>query len=697
MQIRPTETESKSKPLVLLEYVLVTVCLGTAAAYIVFNAGVIVQPAGEPINLAGKLYGLSAAGILLLVPVVWLVCSFWRGRLSYYLTGIEWPLLLLCAGGVVGIMVAADKRAAINCSAEIVAPVCMAVFLVQVLTCRRRVNVVLGVIAAMGVVTVIYSTFQFLWLNDMVIKQYENNPQEILAKLNIQQGSFKQMLFENSLYSKDVRGFFTTGNSAGSFLLLALSSAVVLLLDKVKSYRFNSAKLYEVLTRAAAAGIIAFGIFISHSKGATAGLIVAAAMLAGYVCFGGWAAIHKKKILVFVLICIIAGTFVVVVYGVTYDRLPGGTSMLVRWQYWRAAGQMWLDQPLTGVGPANFVHFYPHYKPAAALETVADPHNFLLSILAQFGPLGLAGFLSAIAAVFYRVIFPRPVQPAEKTSERRFEDISAAVLFCAMAGFLVHNCIDFAVFEGPILTTFWMVAACAVSITFIRDRQKPTVVKATTTAKAVTTAAGAVIVFLFAAYVMFPSAKTTVRTRQALKAQSLGQLQYAAELLAEAAEDDRFSNTALFLGGRFYLDSFYSRATAATGPLLDAAERFRQAHERNKADYKSLEKLADVYMMLAVVDKQQSRTDWLTRAMESAQLAVERFGGCGRLRVKLAQAAEQLDKVELALEQYKKAVAIEDSYRRQFAIMYPQREMFSRLGQRSYEFAKQRIKTLSEQ
>ena len=698
MQIRPTEmTKFKSKPLLLLEWVLLAVCLGSTAAYVVLGGDVVVQPAGEPASLLGKLYGVSAAGVLLFVLVIWLVCSLWRGRFSYYFTGIEWGLLLLCAGSVVGIMVAADKRAAINCFAETVAPICMAVFLIQVLTCRRRINVVLGVITAMGVVTAIYCTCQFLWLNDMGIEQYENNPQALLDTLNIQQGSFRQMLFEKSLYSRDVRGFFTTGNSAGSFLVLALSAAVVVLLDKVRSYRQNSARFYELLSRGAAAGIIGFGLLVTHSKGAIAGLVITAVMLAGYVFLGGRAVIHKKKILVFALICIIALAFAVVVYGVTYDRLPGGNSMLVRWQYWRAAGQMWLDQGLTGVGPGNFVHFYPHYKSAAAPETVADPHNFLLSILAQFGPLGVAGFLSAIAAVFYRVIFLRPVQPAGDISSGRFENVSAAVLFCAMAGFLVHNCIDFAIFEGPILTTFWAVGACAVGMTLIRDRQTPTVARVAISVKAVTTAAAAAIVFLFAAYVMFPSVKTTVKIRQALKAQLKGQSQWAQKLLAEAAEDDRFSNTALFLGGQFYMDSFYSRGTAGTELLLNAAERFRQAHELNNADYKSLEKLADVYAMLAVVDDQQSRTEWLTKAMESANLAVERFGGCGRLRVKLAQAAEQLERLEIALEQYKKAVEIEDSYRRQFAIMYPEREMFSRLGQQTYEFSKQRIETLSEQ
>ena len=80
--------------------------------------------------------------------------------------------------------------------------------------------------------------------------------------------------------------------------------------------------------------------------------------------------------------------------------------MLVRWQYWQASAKMYADHFLTGVGPGNFAYFYPRYKLPAALETVTDPHNFLLTILTQFGPLGLVGFLALIFVPLWKIIFP---------------------------------------------------------------------------------------------------------------------------------------------------------------------------------------------------------------------------------------------------------------------------------------------------
>jgi hypothetical protein len=63
----------------------------------------------------------------------------------------------------------------------------------------------------------------------------------------------------------------------------------------------------------------------------------------------------------------------------------------------------------------------------------------------------------------------------------------------------------------------------------------------------------------------------------------------------------------------------------------------------------------------------------------------------------LAQIAEKLGKTEIAIEQYRKAIEIEDSFRRQFQMMYPERrEIVSRLGEEKYQFAVKRIKELSK-
>ncbi len=73
------------------------------------------------------------------------------------------------------------------------------------------------------------------------------------------------------------------------------------------------------------------------------------------------------------------------------------------------------------------------------------------------------------------------------------------------------------------------------------------------------------------------------------------------------------------------------------------------------------------------------------------------YPGCERLHFELAKIAEQLGKTDLAHQEYKQTIEIEDSFRSQFKMMYPNREIVSRLGEDKYQFATERIKTLKKQ
>lgn len=679
-------TGGKSKPLVFLEYGLLAVCLGTIAIRCVFSEGVNLPSAGRSIGFADSVYSLWVSALLISAFVVWLVCSLCGEKFSYRFSGIEIGLVLFCVGGAAAGLCAEDKRAAITGFAVTAVPVLMAILLVQMLDSAKKVKLLLAAIVAVGVVAALYCACQFLWINDIIIEQYQSNPQDILEKLGIRDGSFKQMLFENSLKSKDVRGFFTTGNSAGSFALLAGFAAVALFLEKVKNRKADAPVSVGFVVVTLSAAVIVFGLIITHSKGAIGASLIAAVMFVTFLCFGKWLKAHKKAILTVCVLLVVVLGCVVVVYGLAHGRLPGGSSMLVRWQYWCASAEMYAEHPLTGVGPGNFAHFYPRYKPAAALETVADPHNFLLGIITQYGPLGLVGFLAAVFIPLGRAV--------STNSVKSNQNIIIASLFCAIVGFLVHNCIDFAVFEGGVLTTFWAIVAALAALDLNRKRRAQFVLKPAVFTKIIAVAGGVVIIFVFFACALIPVVQSSAKIKQAHQANSDGLYDLAHNLLADAAKDDRLSAAALSINGRLYLQRFYSQPTQNRNLLLKSEKCLLDATERNKADFKDFEKLTEVYLLLAKTSRQQSRIGWLNKAFDSVSGAITRYPGCGRLRIKLAQIAEQLGKNDLAIEQYKRAVDIEDSYREQFRLMYPGREIFSRLGQQSYRLAKQRISEL---
>ena len=162
--------------------------------------------------------------------------------------------------------------------------------------------------------------------------------------------------------------------------------------------------------------LVAAGLFLTQSKGGILAFLAGLALCGLLLGIDRWLPAQKRRIvaiLIPVALLLAAGAgYAMVRYGMTHGRLPGGNSMLVRWQYWAASARMYADHRLTGIGPGNFSDYYTHYKPAAALESVADPHNFLLSLLTQYGPLGLIGFLAMVFVPLWRsAVAPAPDSP----------------------------------------------------------------------------------------------------------------------------------------------------------------------------------------------------------------------------------------------------------------------------------------------
>jgi len=766
----PNTNPSKSKALAYFEYVLLALCVAVIALRATFTEGPATQSTTSAANLNDSLYSLSVSTVLILAFVIWIVWSFCGRNFIYRRTGIEIGLGIFCAGALVAGLAAADKRLAMTDITVFLAPLLTALLLVQILDSQSKIKLMLAVIAALGVISAYQCAEQFFVSNQMTIEQYQQDPQSLLGQLGIKPGSFQQFLFEHRLYSKGVRGFFTTRNSAGSFALMALFAGIALLIDKLKNRRSDKSDIWYLLGCGLGIAVILFSLGLTRSKGAVIGLFFAAAVFFMFLLFGNWLKANKRVVLAVCLLLAVAGGWAVVSYGLNHGRLPGGGSMLVRWQYWHASAKMYADHPFTGVGPGNFGDFYPHYKPAAALESVADPHNFPLSILTQYGPLGLLGFLAMLFVPLWRMVaatsvagsveinrlrpafrtqaiifmiavstallLVRPILmpemfaetldvifyimvtmylapaavfiiafvllagPLLKTRDSKSEIRStntAVAVFCAVLGVAMHNLFDFAIFEPGVFTAFCALIACLIAIDSHTKSRPLLVLKPKPFVKILTVAAALVTCLVYLSYVFVPVAVSTFRIRQANMAMNSGRIEYAHELLDQAAKDDVLSSSALYLNGRLYLEHYEMTLDKNRDILLNAETCLQSAIARNDAAFKNFERLTDVYRLLAETSIEQKKSDWLKKAFESASQAVERYPGCGRLHFNQARVADQMGNVEIAVEQYGKAIEIEDEYRAQFRQMYPEREdVISRLGKNEYLLSKERLEELSE-
>jgi len=758
----PELSLSRSRGLLILEYVLLALCLCVIACRATIAEGLTcILYAGKTI-FPTVAYNVICSMVLIFSVLVWLLFGLFRRHFAYRSSGIEFGFSIFILGALLSIYVAENKRLAVIDFALLSGAILMALLLVQLLDSPARIKLVLYVVVALGAAGAYECTYQFFCGNQMMIAQYEQAPNTMLDRLGIISGSYQHMLFEHQLYSKDVRGFFTTGNSAGSFALLSLSAALALFLEKYKNMKPGLDDITILIGRGILVAFISFGLVLTRSKGAILATIVALLLFTVYLLFGRWLKRYRKIILVVCIFLVVAGVCVITAYGLGHGRLPGGNSMLVRWQYWTGAVKLWADHPLTGVGGGNFADFYPHYKIAAAPETVRAPHNFVLSLLSQYGPVGLIGFLGAVFIPFcmimrgegnitaskgpciqhkFRAIISffmlaiaavllvvRPmVLSAElgnetavmvyvaillfivpviifiasflllsiSQSQSSLDSTSQAALLCGLTGVLVHNCIDFAIFEPGVFTTFWAIMACLIALDFYQRPRPKFVLTPSPFVRIMVVSAALAMVWAYLNYVFIPVAKSTPKIQRAQLVVSEGKFKQANSLLAAASKADFLSPVASSLNGQMYLKRFYDSGLRREDLLLRSQECLLEAIRRNKADFANYEKLCKVYSLLAETSTRQSKTYWLNKAFDSALLAVEYYPGSARLRIKLAKIAERLGKSGYACEQYKKAIEIEDSFRVQFRIMYPDRVIFSRLGEEKYQYARQRIKELS--
>jgi hypothetical protein len=713
-------------------------------------------PVTNPLQpLSNDAISLLISMVLVVSALLWFACIFSRKGSRYRFSGIEIGLIFLVVAGIIAVFAASDKRSAITGLVTIAAPILMAAVLVQILDSTAKIKLLLTIVIALGAVSAYQCIDQFFSSNDTMIRDYMNNPDAQLGALGIKPGTFEQFLYEHRLFSKDIRGFLTTSNSTGSFLLLAAFIAIGMFVEKARhSYRSAPA---SVLCFGFVTAIVVAGLVFTKSKGAIAAGIIAMIIFIVITNCRFWIYRHRKPIVFLLLICMVLGTIAVAAHGQTHGTLPGGNSMLVRWQYWSTSIKMYLQKPLTGLGGGNFKTYYTHFKPDDALETVNDPHNFVLSILVQYGPLGLAGFLLAAVIPLYNALFRkqdmqkdilhfdetspvlrafivcamlvtllliRPLVQADQLgnipaviisvililyvmpasifvlsfcitslstksypSEDGFSYALKPAIIAALVAVLIANLVDFAIFEPAVSTLFWVIVAVLTAIDFNNGNRSAIPIPAT--ARRTVSLLAIVSIFVFISYAVAPPVRSSARVRFA----SVSMSRFPNSLLDQAADIDKLDPLPCVLNGKLMTSAY--QYTKDTAMLERAAKYFDLAIARNNAGFKNHKNLGQTYKKLAEVSEQDKKQQWFEKAYDATTHAVKLYPGSAELRIELAKIAEKLDLRADALECYKKAIDIEDAYRRQFKIMYPGRDEVSRLSSREYSFAKKRAKELS--
>jgi len=307
---------------------------------------------------------------------------------------IGWVLLLLAA--VISTIPTSNRRIAINAACDALSVLVLAMLVVNLCRDRLRITLMLAVLAASGVSSAARCVMQVGIEYEETRQQYDRMKQVFWQQQGVPLDSPQVRLFEQRMDSREATGFFPHSNAQGA--LLAMSAfAVGGLAGVVRRLRLARVLLLIL------AVILFAAILTTGSRGALASAFAGLGLWLAITAAGpGWAA-RWRRLLAGFWIAVLAATLAVVGYGLRTGGLPGD-SLRFRWNYWQVTHRIIAQNLWAGTGLLNFDRAYLLYKPVEFPEEIKDPHNFVLSVTAQCGILGLAGLLACAAGASWLIL-----------------------------------------------------------------------------------------------------------------------------------------------------------------------------------------------------------------------------------------------------------------------------------------------------
>ncbi len=309
-------------------------------------------------------------------------------RRRWRLTGIEIGAGILLVAAAVSTLAAGNKRLALNASTDWLTALVLLVVLANLCRDRMRIGLLLAVLSATGLASMARCTMQKTADYADTLHEYERTREAFWENQHIALDDPRVELYERRLKAAETSGFLPLSNTQGA--LLSLSGFALLGLRGLIVRRRWSARILFV------PALLAFAmIFWTGSKGA---LLAAAIGLVGWLVLSFMQEELRSRWRLALLTAWLGIAGLVsagAVYGVINGGLPGD-SLGFRWNYWQVTRHIIAEHAAVGVGAMNFDSAYLAAKPVQYPEEIRDPHNFVLSLVAQWGVLGGVGLIAVL-------------------------------------------------------------------------------------------------------------------------------------------------------------------------------------------------------------------------------------------------------------------------------------------------------------
>lgn len=149
--------------------------------------------------------------------------------------------------------------------------------------------------------------------------------------------------------------------------------------------------------------VFALGLFLTLSRGAWLSLALALVIWPLLAPHRPWRRRLRLAGGALALLSLVVG----LVYGLAapararLERLVTDAGELSRPILWRAAWQLWRDEPFTGTGAGSFNVLFERHRPAGFVDEPQWAHNEYLNTLSDYGAIGLVLLLGAAGGVVW--------------------------------------------------------------------------------------------------------------------------------------------------------------------------------------------------------------------------------------------------------------------------------------------------------
>jgi len=252
-----------------------------------------------------------------------------------------------------------------------------------------------GLTVLLGVITVLVGVgaLQYFLEHQRTVEMFEEDRAAVFARHGIHPESQGAKDFERRLRQPEATGWFGLANVYASFGTACFVGWLALSVGAWRRWRAGAIQSGHAATLSLAAFAGAFALWLSGSKGGAAAALLGVLFVAALWLSPSVGAIWRRWGGPLAIGLVALTVLAIVARGMVGERI-GELSLLFRWHYISTSARIFLDQPLFGVGPAEYKAAYALFKPAVSPEVVESPHSLLFDWTATLGVFGL-GFALA--------------------------------------------------------------------------------------------------------------------------------------------------------------------------------------------------------------------------------------------------------------------------------------------------------------